>query len=124
MLLLFEVNQRMLSGNNNDGNYPTFEELLKKYHKLIAAILGEIYKRVIEQILGMVMTKIEELIAKLASMITLEQTTVYKELLMKLIQACSFNFPMFGKRANLDTELDVVQYADIDPIDEPKTDNC
>lgn len=124
MLLLFEVNNRLMDTGEDEIRYPTLEELLKKFASLITSIISEIQKMIIEQIIGMIMPKIEELMLELAKMLTLEQITIYKELIMKLIKACSFSFPMFGKRANLDSNIDIVQYADIDPVEKPKTDNC
>lgn len=122
MLLLFEVNKRLMGEPSDE--YPTIEQLLTQLASMISAIIAEIMETIIAELMAFLMKKIGEILAKLAAMLTLEQLTFYKELLEKLIKACSFKFPLFGHRANLDSQIDVVQYADIDPIDTPKTDEC
>lgn len=122
MLLLFEVNRRLMGETSEE--YPDIETLLKQLASMITAIIAEIMEVIIAEIMSFLMKKIGEILAKLAAMLSLEQLTFYKELIEKLIKACSFSFPLFGHRANLDTQIDVVQYADIDIVDTPKTDEC
>ena len=54
-------------------------------------------------------------------MLVKEQLDYYSRLMKLLFKACSFKA---SHRSPLDTKLDVVDYADIDPIDKPKESNC
>lgn len=135
MLLLFEVNWRMsmgefesvvdtVKGFKKENIKDTLQTLLIKFSSLITSIIAELMKTIIEELTTMIMKKISELTEKLASMLILEQITAYRELIFKLIDACSFSFPLFGHRANLNSSLDVVTYADIDPVEQPQTEEC
>lgn len=124
LLLLFEANRRMMSTFQDKGVI-TIEDLLKNYTILLTSIVREIVKTIAEQMMTLIRKKLKELAEKLATMLTIEQVTFYRELIKKMIEACTFNFPWFGHRTNLDSDLDVVRYADIDPIEEqPEIDNC
>ena len=122
MLLLFAINERLMGKTQKE--YPTIEELFTSLASMITAIIKEIMEAIIAELMSFLMKRIGELLTKLASMLSLEQLTFYKELLIKLIKACSFSFPLFGHRQNLDTRLDIVQYADIDTIEQPIVDKC
>ena len=54
-------------------------------------------------------------------MLALEQIEYYTRILRGLLKACAFKFP---KRKLLDSQLDNVDYADIDPIELPKSNEC
>lgn len=129
MLLLFEVNKRFMGEYNTIkinlkdlGN--SLEKILAELMNLITSIIRELIETITAELLAFVMREFKKLLDKLKSMISLEQLNFYRELIMKLIKACSFSFPLFGHRANLDTDLDVVQYADIDEVEQPNTTEC
>ena len=123
MLLLFEVNKRIMGEHSTE--YPSIETILQELASLVSSMILELMDTIVKELLSFLMQKLYDLLGKFASMITLEQLNFYRELITKIIKACSFSFPLFGHRANLDTQLDVVQYADIDEIDKPsQTNNC
>lgn len=122
MLLLFEINKRLMG--EIGSKYPTLNELFAALASMITAIITEIMEMIIAELMAFLMKRIGQLLIKLASMLALEQLTYYRELLRKLIECLKFKFPLFGKRSPLDTQLDVVQYADIDEIETPKIDEC
>lgn len=123
MLLLFEVNRRIMGRKNGeDGRLVSLEELIKSLMSLITSIITAIMKKLIADLFELVMKYLKPILAKLISMLTLEQLTVYKELILKIIEACTFSFSFPNKY--LDTELDVVQYADIDNVDKPLDNEC
>lgn len=120
MLLLFEVNRRIMG--NSSEKYPTLEELIKNLAAMMDSIITAIMKKLIADLFEEVMKYLKPILSKLAAMLTLEQLTVYKELILKIIEACTFSFSFPNKY--LDTELDVVQYADIDKVDKPIDNEC
>ena len=62
-----------------------------------------------------------ELNLRAAELLIKEQLEYYSKLMKLLFKACSFKS---SRRAALDSELDKVDYADIDEIDKPKESNC
>lgn len=121
VLLLFEVNQRIMGRVDRD-NYPSLEELLTSFATLITGMIAEIQKRIIADLLDLAMKHIKPLLSKLTSMLTLEQLTFYRELLQKLIEACSISWS--SQQSLVNTSLDVVRYADITETERPQTDKC
>ena len=104
--------------------FPSLKTLLTELSAMITAIIATIMENIITELLTLLWSKLTPLLDKLKTIITLEQITFYRELMKRLISACSFSFPLFGHRNNLDTQLDVVNYADIDEIETPQIDEC
>ena len=122
MLLLFEVNRRIMG--NGSKKYPTLEELLKQFSSLIASIIAAIMKSLITALFEFVMKFLTPILTKLQGMLLLEQLNAYKALILKIIENCTFNFNFNYKRKKIGTNIDIVQYADIDPVDKPATGEC
>ena len=101
-----------------------FEALLKSMMNLIVGIVKEIRDYILGLMLEWVVSIVQELAEKLAVLIVKEKLEVYTTLLKKLIDACKFSFPLFGRRQLLDSELDMVNYAEIDEIEKPNENNC
>lgn len=119
IILLFEVNRRLM---NKDIDEPlSLEEFLESISGLITAIVSEIRDLILRELLAWATQIIESLIAKLASLLVLEQTEYYIRLIRGLLKACSFKIK---HRKLLESQLDVVDYADIDNIDRPVTQDC
>lgn len=117
VMLLFEVN-RMLMGqsafsNNKDlkQNSFDFEEVLRSMTGLITSIVIELRDLILQELINWCLDILEELLSKVKDMIVSEQLEYYSRLIQKLFKACSFSS---GRKSEIPTELDVVNYADID----------
>lgn len=121
LMLLFEVNKTLMQGSNETLD---MEELMMMLSGLIKQLVIEIRDMILQMIMDWVMQLIGEIVDKLKSLLLEEQFRFYTDLIKKLIEECSFNFPLFGKRKLLDSQLDLVNYADIDPVDKPNDSNC
>lgn len=119
IILLFEVNRRLM--NKNIDEPLSLEEFLESIGGLITAIVLEVRDLLLRELLAWATRIIEELVAKLASLLVLEQTEYYIRLISGLLKACSFKAK---HRKLLDSQLDVVDYADIDDIERPITNEC
>lgn len=120
ILLLFEVNKRLMGDNNETLS---FEDLLKLMMNVIVSIVKEIRDLILAELLKFVLEQLRPIFELLADKLLLEQVMFYKNAIALLIKECGSI--RFGKRANLDSELDIVNYADIDPNPtEPTTSEC
>ena len=126
IILLFELNRMQTSDVKDIFEYDEeyFEALLKSMMNLIVGIVKEIRDYILGLMLEWVVSIVQELAEKLAVLIVKEKLEVYTTLLKKLIDACKFSFPLFGRRQLLDSELDMVNYAEIDEIEKPNENNC
>lgn len=118
IVLLFKVNRELLGDSKYDLS---LEEFIETILGLITGIINEIVDLILRELLNWAMSILKELCEKLAGMLALEQIEYYTRILKGLLKACSFKFP---KRKLLDSQLDNVDYADIDPIELPKTNEC
>lgn len=121
VIMLFEVNRRLMGGTDI---HITFEDFLKMISGLIVQIITELRDMLLQMILDWVLQLIGELADKLRALLMEEQFRFYAELLKRLLQECKINFPLFGHRKLLDSQLDVADYADIDEVEKPKDSNC
>lgn len=121
MLLLFAVNKGIM-GRTNMEKYPDIQTLIASLSTLITTMISEIMEAIIKELLSLVMKYLKPILEKYSIMIVTEQLAFYRELIKKIIDACSFSF---GNRTGLlDTSLDLVQYADIIETEQPEIDNC
>ena len=118
IVLLFKVNRELLGDSKYDLS---LEEFIESIIGLLTGIINEIVDLILRELLNWVMSILKELCEKLAGMLALEQIEYYTRILRGLLKACAFKFP---KRKLLDSQLDNVDYADIDPIELPKSNEC
>lgn len=118
IILLFEVNKQLMGGH--DENL-TLEDFLNSISGLITAIVVEIRDIILRELLNWALSILTDLLEKLSSMLIMEQIEYYTRLMKGLLEACKFKLP---SRKLLDTQLDNVDYADIDEIDKPITSEC
>jgi hypothetical protein len=97
------------------------EFFLKTIEGLIVQIVREIRDIILQQLLDWCLKILAELNLKAVELLVKEQLEYYSRLMKLLFKACSFKS---SRRAALDSELDKVDYADIDEIDKPKESNC
>jgi hypothetical protein len=122
IVLLFEVN-RTLMGQYAYEKHKDYdiEFFLKTIEGLIVQIVREIRDIILQQLLDWCLKILAELNLKAVELLVKEQLEYYSRLMKLLFKACSFKS---SRRAALDSELDKVDYADIDEIDKPKESNC
>lgn len=118
IVLLFKVNRELLGDFKNDLS---LEEFIESIIGLITGIIKEIVDLILRELLNWALSILKELCEKLAGMLALEQIEYYTRILRGLLKACSFKLP---KTKLLDSQLDNVDYADIDPIELPKSNEC
>ena len=121
VIMLFEVNRQLMGGTDVDIS---FEDFLKMISGLIVQIITELRDMILQMILDWVLQLIGELISKLSVFLLEEQLRFYTELIKRLLEECKISFPLFGRRKLLDSQLDVINYADIDEVEKPKDSNC
>lgn len=121
-VLLYEVN-RNLMGQFDFDKYKDYdiEYFLKSIEGLLVSIVKELRDIILQKLLEWCLKILMELNLRAAELLIKEQLEYYSKLMKLLFKACSFKS---SRRAALDSELDHVDYADIDEIDKPKESNC
>lgn len=118
VILLFEINRRLMG---NEGEIIDIEDLLKSLNGLIVAIVKELRDLILQELINLVMKFLGELLSVIKDEIIKEQLEYYRRLMKLLWEACALKA---SHRKNLESELDHVDYADIDEIEKPLEDNC
>ena len=118
LVLLFEVNRKLMGDQKNNLS---IEDFLKSIEGLLVGVINEIRDMILQELLNWVLKIITKLIAKVKIELELEKYKNYAALMILLLKACWFE-PKHRK--NLDSQLDNVDYADIDPIEQPATQEC
>lgn len=129
VVLLIMVNKQLMEDENGSMNILQFDEFLKSISGLIINIVVELRDMMLQYLMDWVMQLLSDIIAKLAGLLFKEQLRFYQALLARLLEACKLNFPLFGHRKLLDSQLDMVNYADIiapteDGANKPMDSNC
>lgn len=125
VLILLEVNQRLMGGTWEKF---TLEDLIKAMWSIIQSVVKEVRDLVIQELLKLLLSQLEPIIAMLASILFREQTENYADAIMEIIRNCPFIWFKFGNR-DQETKLDTVDYADIDVSEikgdeKPDLNNC
>lgn len=119
IILLFEINRRLM---DRDLREPlSLEDFLNSISGLITAIVLEVRDLILREMLSWATEIIENLVSKISTILIMEQTDYYTRLIRGLLKACSFKVP---KRKILSSQLDNVDYADIDDIEQPISQEC
>lgn len=118
ILLLFEINKRLM-GDTNEAL--SFDDLLKLMMNVIVSIIKEVRDLILKELLEFVLEQLRPIFELLSDKLLIEQATHYRQLLSLLLKECKFSK---RKKSEIATELDEVDYADIDTIEQPKTSDC
>lgn len=121
VILLIQVNTYLMNGQNQIFK---MEDLLKMIDTFIVSIVIELRDMILQYLIDWVLQLLQELIQKLGVALLKEQLRFYQRLLQQLLEACKLSFPLFGHRKLLDSQLDMVNYADIDEVEKPVDGNC
>lgn len=118
IVLLFEVNRALMGQEYTKYN---IEDFLKSIEGLLVSIVREVRDLILQELLNWCLKILLDLNGLAVSMLVKEQLEYYSRLMKLLFKACSFKS---SRRAALESELDHVDYSDIDEIDRPKESNC
>jgi hypothetical protein len=110
VLMLLEVNETLMGGKWKKF---TVKDLMMAMRTIIIAMINEIRDMILQELLKLLMSKLQPLIEMLTSIIAREQIEDYVDAINELIRNCPFIWFKFGTE-QLDTKLDTVDYADID----------
>ena len=114
VIMLFQINKQLLGDLSE--NY-SFESFLESISGLLVGIIREVRDIILRQILDWAIEILMKLKDKLVNALIKENYMYYVRLMQLLIKACRFN-----RNAS---EIDNVDYADIDPYPEqPNNNEC
>lgn len=125
VLLLFEVNNQLMG---QTWHKLSFEELLMQMRGIIVTIVRQVKDLVAQELLKLVIKLLDPIVATVKNLILKEILDEYVAILRDIINNCPFIWFSLGQKL-VDTELDTVDYADIDTTvdkrgDVPKNANC
>lgn len=118
IVLLFEVNRQIMGGHDE---HLSIEDFIESISGLITSIVIEIRDMILNALLEWAKDILMEFIEKMAAILSLEQAQYYARLMSALFKACSFKV---SHRKALDSQLDNVDYADIDEVEQPIIKDC
>ena len=106
----------------------TFLDMMKAMIKIISSLVKEIRDMILQELFKLVMEQLSPIIALLTNALVLEQLDNYSEAIRDIIRNCPLIWFKFKNQLQ-DTNLDNVDYADIDipaevEKDTPNTNNC
>jgi hypothetical protein len=119
LLLLMEVNRKLVVNQNEDDNPNLIEKIFNEIVSIVAIEIRDLY---IEFITNWIISKINKMLANVEVMLAKEQTEYYLRPISQLLDFYKRN----RKRFNYDisTDIENVDYADIDNVDIPIINNC
>lgn len=123
IMLLYTINKMMVG---EASPYLNFEDFLRSIWNLIVAIIAEIVETILQSMLEFLMSLLKPLIECVTSLMLKEQIEAYRKLIDLIMTLIKF----FGKRAELDSQLDTVIGADISATttttqeEQPKSSDC
>ena len=120
VILIVLINKR-LCGQDDIRNW-SLSQLLSGMEGIILKIVKEIRDLLLKELIKFALIRINALLHMLFSNLVLEQIEVYRQAIKLLIKACTFGR---GRRYDIDTKLDQVDYADIDEVQpQPPSEKC
>lgn len=123
VLLMLLINKRLCE-TDPTSNIMTLspEQLLKDLTGLVIQIVKEMRDLILKEYLKFVFSKLEIILGLLLQRLVLEQAEAYRRLIRQLLDTCWFHF---GKSGEIPTEIDKVNYADIDEtLSQPSSPKC
>jgi len=139
VLMLLEVNKQMMG--NSLSNFTnsqslkelgkkSFHELIRQFSDIIKGIVKEVRDLVLQELQKLVLKGLEPIVETIESIILREQLETYSDIILDLIRNYPRGLSMF-RSTLIDTQLDNVDYADIDVGNEnnndgetPSTNKC
>ena len=125
VMMLLEINQQLMGGT---WEKITFKELIMSMRTIITDIVREVTNLIQQEILKFIFEQLAPIKEMLEALIIKERLQDITQATQWLIQNCPFIWFKLGKRL-VDTNLDTVDYADIDASinnkgETPTTNNC
>ena len=116
VLLLLEVNKQLMGGT---FKALTVAELLKQLSGVIMGVINEIKEMLMQQLLALLLKQLDPIVKMLESILLKEQVEAVAEAMREIAKNCPSMWFKLGNRYS-DTQLDQVDYADIEPRSENK----
>lgn len=126
LLLFLAVNNQMVGQQeNSDSLSIDTKALLRTMTNVVVQIVREIRDMILKELFEFDIERIKYLLKLFLQELTLEQTKFYRDQLKDLLRLFAL-IKKYGHQTRINTELDKVDYADIDDITptEPKTSKC
>ena len=119
LLLLMEVNRKLVVNQEEDDNPNLIEKIFNEIVSIVAIEIRDLY---IEFITNWIASKINKMLLNVEVMLAKEQTEYYLRLISQLLDFYKRNRKRFNYEVG--TDIENVDYADIDNVDIPITNNC
>ena len=116
VLLLLEVNKQLMGGT---FKAVTVIEILKQLSGIIMGVINEIKEMLMQQLLALLLKQLDPIVKMLESILLKEQVEAVAEAMREIAKNCPSMWFKLGNRYS-DTQLDQVDYADIEPRSENK----
>lgn len=121
VVMLFKVN-RQLMGDYSE--YYSVEDFLRANEQIIVGLVKYIRDMILEELIAFVLERLRALIALFSSYILEEYYEKIKRIIKLLKDDWKLCIPSWTKQRVLDTDLPIVNYADIDNTRVPVTEHC
>lgn len=127
VLLLLEVNTKLMGGTWEKF---TMQDLIMAMRSIIVSIIKEVKDLVMQELLKLIFEKLQPIKELLEQLLMTEVLEQYRTLINDLMVNCPYLwFKLFSGGNNIDTQLDNVDYADIDISsspngEQPSTNKC
>lgn len=124
VLLLLEVNKQIMGKSATEFSVA---DLIKTMQATITEIVQQVVDLIIQELLTYVLKLLKPILAKVTVAISIESMTNYAKILLDIIENCPVLWFSIGNSYS-PTQLDQVDYADIDTTESTKetktTNNC
>lgn len=122
VLMAFQINKQLMGDTSRT---PTLRDVLNNLREIIVPIIKTIIESLIQELVDLIIGKLVEVLSKFKRILVQETISAYRQVLADIINNCLIFDWSFLKRTKLNSYLDRVEYADIDPVQEPIVDgNC
>ena len=109
--ILFAINGEIMGSTIDDSTFTEWSSFLKDFDNLIRNIVVSTKDIIVKELYKFMMDQLKPLLELLIAKLALETVKYYKDLIMNLILNC---VPTFNLNGGLGTEIDNVNYADIE----------
>ena len=125
VLLLLEVNTKLMGGTWEKF---TMQDLITAMRSIIVSIIKEVKDLVMQELLKLIFERLQPIKELLEQLLVTESLEQYRMLINDLMTNSQLWFSLFSGGNNIDTQIDNVDYADIDASSanggEPSTNKC
>lgn len=121
VIMLFTVNKRLMG---DYSEYESIEDFLRANQAIVISLVKHIRDLILEELLAFVMDKLKVIISLWSTALLREYYEKIARILRLMKEDCLNSIPSWTKQRVLDTEIPIVNYADIDNNQAPVTEHC